>query len=404
MTALFQVYVEGTRDPSPAAVAKLAAGIGQKYGLPPADIEARLQRGRFRVKANADRATAAQYVRELEALGAVCTVVDTSGATVDVVAMPAPSARSLPKPSGPPRAAAPPLPPATSAPRPASSPLPPAAPRAASAPTGLAAAAAAGASADLGVLGRDDGAIALASLDGADEPVIERTAHAERSFAPPGGKPASKPPAAASAPPAPAAAAKPATAPREIDADAFAAPDDEAEMELALDVVAERQKRAPTPVPVPVTPAATAPGRRDSKPALGGGPAAATAAPRAAMPPVGDVVRARLADVRIRFAAGVLAAVLIGFLPACIVGTIKQNAAFAEVDQKLDAQQRAVTSLDEYETLDRTRALALERKHSERTNAAITAFLIWAVAGAAVAYVWFRRVPWDRLTARAAAG
>jgi hypothetical protein len=198
---------------------------------------------------------------------------------------------------------------------------------------------------------------------------------------------------------------KPSTAPRELDADAFAAPDDEAEMELALDVVAEKQKRASTPVSVVVAPVAAAgPGKRDSRPVLGGAPAAATAAPRAAMPPIGDVVRAKLADVRIRFAAGVLAAVLVGFLPACIVGTIKQNAAFAEVDQKLDGQQRAVTTLDEYETLDRTRALALERKYSERTNAAITAFLIWVVGGAAVAYVWFRRVPWDRVTARPTAG
>jgi hypothetical protein len=411
-TPPYQVYVDGPRDGSSAAVKKLAAAIGQRYGLAAADLEARLARGRFRVKANADRVTAEQYVRELEGLGARCSVIDAKGAPVDLAALPPMSTRA--QPAARPATALSPRPasslPPPSAPRPASAPLPPASPRPATAPvaTGLAAASKS-AGADLGALGRDGGAIALASLDGEDEPIIEPTSLASASFAPPpaaapppSARPATPPPVARPATPPPVASARPATPPREIEAPAgmFDAPEDDAEMELALDVVEEKQKKAAA---APALPAG-----RDSRPALafpGAADAPAVARPaRPPGPPLGDRVRGWLADAKVRFAAGVFAAVLIGFLPAVVVGSIRMSSALAEIDQKLDEQQNAITTVGEYETLDRTRALALERKYAERRDIAITAFLIWAVAGAAVAFVWFRRVPWDRIARAPAPG
>jgi hypothetical protein len=58
MAEMFHVYVEGAVDPSPDALKKLAEIMASRYGLPIADVTARLAKGRFRVKANVDRATA----------------------------------------------------------------------------------------------------------------------------------------------------------------------------------------------------------------------------------------------------------------------------------------------------------------------------------------------------------
>jgi hypothetical protein len=48
-----------------------------------------------------------------------------------------------------------------------------------------------------------------------------------------------------------------------------------------------------------------------------------------------------------------------------------------------------------YAQLDKTRADALDRKESERRNAAIIALAIWGLVGGAIAFVWFKKIPWD---------
>src|SRR6202167_5725671 len=78
MAATFQVFVEGATDASPLGLRKLAEAMASHYGLPPADLMARLGKGRFRVKGNIDRATAEQYVAELARLGARATMEDSS--------------------------------------------------------------------------------------------------------------------------------------------------------------------------------------------------------------------------------------------------------------------------------------------------------------------------------------
>ena len=51
MAVMFHVYVAGAVDPSPDAQKKLAEIMASRYGLPIADVTARLAKGRFRVKA-----------------------------------------------------------------------------------------------------------------------------------------------------------------------------------------------------------------------------------------------------------------------------------------------------------------------------------------------------------------
>ena len=64
--AVFQVFIDGTVDRTPEGVQRLAEAMQQRYGLPAADLVARLARGRFRVKAVPDRATAQTYARMSE--------------------------------------------------------------------------------------------------------------------------------------------------------------------------------------------------------------------------------------------------------------------------------------------------------------------------------------------------
>ena len=45
--------------------------------------------------------------------------------------------------------------------------------------------------------------------------------------------------------------------------------------------------------------------------------------------------------------------------------------------------------------LDAVRATQLDRKKSAHQTDALLGFLVWALVGGGVAYVWFRRIPWD---------
>ena len=67
---MFDVYVEGATGTSLGAVRELAHAMAARYGVQAADVHARLTRGRFRVKADVDRATAEIYLRDLESIGA----------------------------------------------------------------------------------------------------------------------------------------------------------------------------------------------------------------------------------------------------------------------------------------------------------------------------------------------
>jgi hypothetical protein len=361
----YTVFVDGPRDRSPQAIARVAAAMAQRYGLPAADLETRLARGRFKVKANVDRATAEEYARDLERLGARCVVLDGSGATVAMGA-------TLPRPTTP-------------------APLP-AKPRPASQPSGLAAARA-NASQDLGALGRDDGSIALSALDGSEQTAtIEPTSLLPASFGP---APARAPTPAPSRAPTPAPVAKRDLAGRE---DLFTPPDqaeEEADLDLAVDLVAERARKTPTSMPVvTATPHAPTGGANRAVPPLGAPAGAVDAAAVPAKPGIGALFR----DARARLAAGVFLAVLLAFLPAHLVARSREKSAYAAIDTSLAKAYAAADTPDLHAALGKTRAQALDDKYSARKSIALTSLAIWAVLGGALAFAWFRLVPWKRIT------
>ncbi|TMQ05812.1 MAG: hypothetical protein E6J91_39725 [Deltaproteobacteria bacterium] len=107
--------------------------------------------------------------------------------------------------------------------------------------------------------------------------------------------------------------------------------------------------------------------------------------------------RAWLASARVRFAAGIVLAIVLGFVPAHLVAGIRERSAFAVIDRDLIAAQAAADMPDSYAALDALRAEKLDAKRSAHRSIALASLLIWGAAGGALAYVWFRRIPWDRL-------
>jgi len=342
----FNVFVEGAADSSPDGLERLAAAIAQHYGLPVGELRTRLAKGRFRVKGNCDRATADSYVRDLTKLGARCAVEDGDAA--------------------PARTSSPALPPRA----PAASP-PPARPSG-NFQSGLSAAFSGEVpAASLGALSDDTnaGMLKLASVDGADEP--------EPS-----------PPAAVFEPPP--AVARTGTKPKQAAAppvDMFAPPDAESDafkVELADDEVARAAKKKVSipPANEPVAPPLpAAPASRASRPSI-------EPAPTASSSPRG------MADPKTRFALGVLVAIVVGFVPAHAIASMREHSAYKEIDQLVEKTQHEADTQDAYDALDAFRARELERKYDARHSAAILAFLIWAAAGAGIGYVWFRRIRW----------
>jgi hypothetical protein len=391
--ALYHVFVDGAADASPAGLDTLAAAVAAHYGLPVADLQARIASGRFRVKGNCDRATADSYVRDLTALGARCSLEEASPANVAKTPLPFPA---VPGPSGQPPA------------RPSQSVLPPrqttppVTARTATPPKGFQsglAAAFSGEQQQVGSLGAlDDGAfMKLSSVDGQDD------GPAPTAFEPPPApapKPDGKVKAAAPAKPQPPTKpAKPSTEP----IDMFAPPDADDvnfQVDLAPDEVARAAKKMASipPEPEPVEPAATA-RTGAGEPARASHPSLQVSSARASRPSLQapNVPAATgLRDPKTRLVLGVVIAIVLGFIPAHLIAHAQESSAYAAVDANVVAVQRDVATPEDYAALDTFRAGQLARKHDERRNIALLAMLIWAAAGAGIAYVWFRRIPWDR--------
>ncbi|MBA3394738.1 MAG: hypothetical protein H0T89_18975 [Deltaproteobacteria bacterium] len=477
--ATFNVFVVGPVDDLPLALQELAEAMGQRYGLPAADLVARLQRGRFRVKSNVDQATAEKFRRDLEAIGARVLIEDstlsptatppagvaqmsgsalptshnisiaipasvlartmtpqavlpprpttppsglptrsstppaglpTRNTPVPAGALPAQSRTSTPPSALPPRTTTPPsgalpamsrttTPPSGLPPRPTPPPgnmrashsgLPsataepaprPSAPQFAS---GLAAAfAEQSPDADLGALGGDSAiGMSLASLDGEDSP------SSSGQFDQPADEAGEQLPASIG--PAPSRTLTPppkSRVPASEPLDMFAPPDaDEAAqlMDLHTDEVddqARRRQSAPQVDPIPPTPASQQLRRTPTSMAAEPGP----------------VLSMERADLpRPHVIAGAVLSVLVAFVPVHFVAGMRERSAFERIDREIMTTQAQADTLETHAALDGYRARQLENKEDARQSIALTSMLLWAVLAAGLAYLWFRRVPWNR--------
>jgi hypothetical protein len=386
--ATFHVYVEGAVDASPDGVRKLAQSMSQRYGLSAADLMQRLSKGRFRVKANVDKLTADTYLRALQEVGArvVIEEVDPNRASspslspVNLRGSTQPPPRS--QPSIPPATAARTSTPALGTQQRSGASLPPSTkPHQPPMQSGLAAAFSGGrAQSESGFDALGSGALSLSSVDGADDAPAPAPTSA---FGPP---PEDVSVSLAPEPVKPAKPSKAASQPLDL----FAPPDAEeaeAKVELAADEIEHRAKKMSTPpAGVPIAAASsqplavpTTPAMRRSSPSI-----QAPSMPAASTPEMP----------RGRFAAGVLLSILLGFVPAHVIASSRESTAFNQIDGAVNSAQATVEDEDGYRALDGFRDAQLAKKKSEKRTIAWQSMLIWAVVGAGVAYVYFRRIPW----------
>ncbi len=360
----YHVFVERTLDPSPSSIPHAARGIARRFGVPAEQIEQRLRAGRFRVKANVDEEKARLFANELEALGVVCSVEDSAKA----MAAPRPQITTLHTP--------------------APMPVPPVVVPAGVAQPETSALAAAGSGSGqqgLGALG-SDGALRLTAIDGSTEAPQPPPA----AFTPPDH---TAPPASAQAPrssaPAPIA---PAPSPDASFDNLFMPPEMAQENEEISLQALTPAKPAPLPVAQLVQPAAA---HNDMAPAAPA-PLATASAPSG---PSG-VARARelmVTNARFRFAAGVALAVIVGFLPAHIISSLRESSSYSDIRSGLLEDYATAENTGNYDGLDQTRAAALERMKSRRFTIAVGGCLLWAGFGGGLGFVWFRKIDWARL-------
>jgi hypothetical protein len=350
----YQVFIDRARDPSPLATVTLAKLIAERFRLPAEAISARLAQGRFRVKSGVDLPTAERFAADLEALGAVCSIVD------DATNQPVSRARAAAPPVNEEPA---PAPHADADDAPSSSP--------ADYQSGLAAAFGGGAagSQDIGALGDpESGSFSLATIDGADD--RDRAPAVAQSFSPPG---ADEPPLA----------------------DLFAPPESNEELALGIDT-------DPVPPMVARAPAAAPPQELLSLLPEG----AAPTVPRA--PEGNPIQRGRAALAQrpgVRAAVGAMLAMLLGFAVAHVVGVVRESSAFDAPRESTAAAAATYagttvgTAAEQAEltaAFQRQRAAQLAIMKDSKQSIAILAGVVWLLVAGGVGFVWWRVIDWDR--------
>jgi hypothetical protein len=108
----------------------------------------------------------------------------------------------------------------------------------------------------------------------------------------------------------------------------------------------------------------------------------------------------RIADARVRLAAGVVLAILLGFIPAHFIASAREGV-YDEINAEVALyQKKQVVDLDDYKALDGYRAKQQSRKEDKQRDIALVSLIVWAAVGAGFSFVWFRVIDWDKLSAR----
>jgi hypothetical protein len=167
----------------------------------------------------------------------------------------------------------------------------------------------------------------------------------------------------------------------------FAPPDATDDVALALDVEPVRKKSS----------AAAPPVLAEAPPSGANAPARVSAPQPVVRAPGEPAWKTYGKDERVRFVAGVFVAALVGGIPAMVTAAVRERSAFADIDSQLQRQESSVLTRADWDALDRVRVSFVERKRAERQSIALTTLLLWAAVSGGVAFLWFRKVDWDRI-------
>ncbi len=149
------------------------------------------------------------------------------------------------------------------------------------------------------------------------------------------------------------------------------------------------------PASVPVAPEPAAAPQRRSTPAMSAAAVRTPAEPVAVVRPPGRL--GPLGDERVRLVLGVAVSILLGFIPAHVVASMRERSAYHAIDSSVEQQQQNATTQEDYDALDAFRARQLDDKRSAHHSIFVMALVIWGAVGGGIGYAWFKRVPWDRL-------
>lgn len=341
--------LQGPRSKDMGAAQALAEAIASRYGVPVEAITERLAVGGFRVKTDVDLDTAMSYAVDLTKLGGACLVVDAA------TGEPVEEAKQQE-------------------------------------PVGLAAA-----SGDIPIaLGAlEGGQIVVSTLDGeVDQPPKTQTAAAfgptapreDLEFLDDGDAEAL---AVDSTPYEPTELARPSPAaahfappPSEVGDDELLLAEDPRAVHTARD-----EARAPIVLPPPSMSAMAPPATRPRGPSLGERLASARA-------------RARLSLARrgpLHFLTGAVLAVLVGFVLAHVVASLQETNAYPPLAAELKVAYAEAVDPNTYATLPDVRDGLQLIVDARQRRIAITGGIIWLVAAAGFAFLWFRKIRWEAL-------
>jgi hypothetical protein len=383
----YHVFIEGSRDATPAGIEILASTLGRRYGMSPPAVVRQLKDGRFCARASLDLPAAQRLVVELESLGAHASLVGDGA----------------PTPLGP------------------------------RYESGLAAAfdrqGVDGVS--LGALDPDertDSGWQLTSVDGADmesAPTIARpppagstTLPGWTAVAPPRGGPPPVPvvtqrsaPVTPGPAPAPApvvtqrsAPVTPGPAPSGPPPPIFSAPSPALAPMLAADAaLSGRDPFQPPDAPskelleladMPTRVLAMTPRPPPSRTEPPQGVVAGATYRR---PSLATSLGDGLADSpRARFAAGLALAFIVGLLPAFGFAWSRSDSAYDDIRAQLQADYAAADTPERWAALSAVREDAVALADARQRRLAISSLLIWLATAGAVAFVWFRVIDWPR--------
>jgi hypothetical protein len=104
-------------------------------------------------------------------------------------------------------------------------------------------------------------------------------------------------------------------------------------------------------------------------------------------------------DARMRLAVGVLLALLVGFLPAHIISSVRESSKYTAIDEEVKAEyaQYALNpTTDAWRDLGSMRDEQRKAKVSARDGIAMTGVGVWLVSAGLLGFLWMRKLPWDR--------
>jgi hypothetical protein len=330
----FQVFIERAKDPSPGGLELVARNLAQRYSFPQQLILDRLRAGRFPAWSNLDYETARRCSSELESFGLIVTVVDE--------AAPAAPPKPATRPPAPPIAA-----PVAAAPKPAAAPV---------YTSGLAAAAGGGGGQELGALADVD-SWQIAAIDGSVEEA--------------------PPPLRSSAAPSGAAAHADA-----VEEDPFAPPAserEEVELEIPVEQLATTSNAAAQQLAAPPPVASIEPD-----------------APPPSADPLPARVVAAIGEGRGNLIAGVAVALLLGFLPAHMVGCQREKG-YDEIRESVAAEIALIDSPEAWDNAAVAQAAGQATIESRHSSIVVSSVGLWLLAFGGLLYVWLRVIDWDRL-------